>query len=115
MKGLMTGMILYNKSNNSSFSKHVVTAHNRIFPHFVSYMDGQPKIVAGDDAYSLEVIVDTPLSRHKMPNDESSCTSEMAIVFVRGKTYGPNHPHQMENEDHLVMMVAHTYKPMLLV
>ena len=29
--------------------------------------------------------------------------------------YGPNHPHQMEHEYHLVMMMAHAYTPLLLV
>ena len=37
----------------SSFRNHVVTTHKSVFRTF-SYMDGQPKIVAGDDASSLE-------------------------------------------------------------
>ena len=46
-------------------------------------MDGRPKIVAGGDASSLEGIFETPISRHKMPNDESSCTGEIVNYFVR--------------------------------
>ena len=46
-------------------------------------MDERPKIMVGDDASSLEGCVETPLSRRKMLNDESSCTSEMANYFVR--------------------------------
>ena len=75
-------MILYNKSNTSSFSNHAVNAHKSIFVIF-SYMDGQPNIVAGDDASSLEGGVETPLSRRKIPNYESSCTIVMANYFVR--------------------------------
>ena len=77
-------MILYNKSNTSSFSNHAVNAHKSIFVIF-SYMDGQPNIVAGDDASSLEGSVKTPLSRGIIPNDDSSYTIVMAIYFVRKK------------------------------
>ena len=49
----MIGMILYNKKKTYSFRKHVVTAHKISFQLF-SYIDGQPKIVADDDASSLE-------------------------------------------------------------
>ena len=31
------------------------------------------------------------------------------------KSYSPNHPHQMEHEDHLVMMMTHAYTNILLV
>ena len=75
------GMIQYNKRNASYFRNHVVTAHKRIFSHFVSYMDWRPNIVAGDDASYLEVSVDTPLSRQKIPNYESSCTSAMVFFL----------------------------------
>ena len=34
--------------------------------------------------------------------------------FCKEKSYGPNHPHQMEHEDHMVIMMAHTYTPLLL-
>ena len=46
-------------------------------------MDGRPKVVAGDDASSLDGILNTPmsLSLRKIPNDESSCTSAMNILF----------------------------------
>ena len=38
----MTGIILYNKRNTSSFSKHVVTAHTMIFHNlFLTWMGGQ--------------------------------------------------------------------------
>ena len=71
--------------------------------------------MADDDASSLQGSVETPISHQKRPNYDSSCTSEIAILFVRGKSYGPNHPHQMEHEDRLVIMMAHTYTPLLLV
>ena len=48
-------------------------------------MDGQPNIVAGYDASTIEGSVDTPLSRRKMLNNESPCTSEMASYFLRKK------------------------------
>ena len=35
--------------------------------------------------------------------------------FFKKENYGPNHSHQMEHEDHLVMMVAHAYTPLSLV
>ena len=90
--------------------------HKRVFYQFVSYMDGRPKIVAGDYASSFDGSVETPLtlSRWKMPNDESSSTSAMANYFVRKRSYGPNNPHQREHEDHLVM-TAHAYTPISLV
>ena len=44
MKGGMIGMIIYKKRNTSSFRNHVVTDHKRILSHFVSYIDGRPKI-----------------------------------------------------------------------
>ena len=79
MKEGTTGMVLYNKRNSSSFRNNFVTAHNEIFSHFVSYMDGQTKIVAGDNASSLEGSVETPLSSQKVPNNESSFTSAMTF------------------------------------
>ena len=72
-------------------------------------------MVAGDNAYYLEGSVETPLSRHKMPTYESSCTSAMANYFIRKKIYGTNHPHQMEHEDQLVMMMSHAYTTLSLV
>ena len=80
MKEWMTGMILYNNRNAYFFGNHVGTAHKRIFSLF-SYIDGWPKIMAGDDAYSLEGSVETPLARRKMSNYESSCTSAMLGFF----------------------------------
>ena len=77
-------MIHYNKRNTSSFRNHVVTAHKKN-SHFFSYIYGRPKIVAGDDASSLEGSVKTPLSRGIIPNDDSSYTIVMAIYFVRKK------------------------------
>ena len=68
----MTWIIMYNKRNTSSFRKHVVTDHKIIFSHFVSYMDGRLNIVASGDASSVEVIMKTPLSRRKIPDNESS-------------------------------------------
>ena len=70
----------------------MVTEHKRVFYHFVSYMDGRPKVVAGDDASPLDESMETPLhlSRQKMPNDESSCTSSMANYIVRKWIYGTN-------------------------
>ena len=44
-------------------------------------MDVRPKIVAGDDASSMEGSVETPISRRKMPNYESSCTSVMGLFL----------------------------------
>ena len=79
MKKGMIGIILYNKRNTFSFRSHFVTAHKSTFSHFVSYIYGQPNIVAGYDASSLEGIVYTPLSRRKMSNYESSFTSSMAF------------------------------------
>ena len=35
--------------------------------------------------------------------------------FCKKKRYGPNHPHQMYHEDHLLIMMAHAYTPLLLV
>ena len=95
----------------------MVTAHKRVFSHFISYMDGRPEVVAGDDASYLDRIVETPLplSRWKMTNYESSCTSTMAKYFVCKWSYGPNHPHQIEDEDHLLTMMAHAYTPISLV
>ena len=58
--------------------------------------------------------METPLSRRKIPNDKSFCTSAMANCFVR-KSYGHNRPHQMDHEDNLVMMMAHAYTPLSLV
>ena len=73
--------------------------------------------MAGNDASSLDVSVETPLplSRWKMTNYESSCTSTMAKYFVCKWSYGPNHPHQIEHEYHLVIMMAHAYTPLSLV
>ena len=75
-------------------------------------MDGRLKIMAGDDSSYLEGSVETPLSRHKIPNEESYCTIAMENVFVRKKMYVPNHPYQMYHEDHLTMMMAHAYTPL---
>ena len=63
-------MILYNKRNTYSFRNHVVTAHKRVFSLF--YIDGCPKVMAGDDAYSLDGSVQNPLplSHQKIPNDK---------------------------------------------
>ena len=71
--------------------------------------------MAGDDASPLEGSMDNPPSHRKMPKDEFSCTSSMANIFVRKKGYGPNHPHQMDHEDHLVIMISQAYTPLLLV
>ena len=79
MKEGTTGMVLYNKRNSSSFRNNFVTAHNEIFSHFVSYMDGRTKIVAGEYASYLKGSVENPLSRRKMPNYESSCTSTIEV------------------------------------
>ena len=67
------------------------TAHKRVFYHFFTYMYGRPKVVAGDDASSIDVSVETPLplSRRKMPNDESSCTSAMANFFCGSRLMVP--------------------------
>ena len=50
-----------------------------------------------------------------MTNDDSSSTSAMESYFVRKIIYGPNHPHRMEHENHLVMVMAHAYTTVLLV
>ena len=112
----MTGMILYNKRNTSYFRKHVVTAPNRVFYQFLLHL-WRPKVMAGDDEYPLYGSVETPLtlSGRKMPNDESSCISAMTNYFVWKRSYGPNHPHQIEDEDHLLTMMAHAYTPLSLV
>ena len=34
---------------------------------------------------------------------------------LRGESYGPNHPHQMDHEDHIVMMMTHAYKPLRVI
>ena len=86
-------MILYNKSKTSYFRNHVVASHRRIFTLF-SFMNGRSKIV---DVYYdsiLDESVETPLSRRKIPNDESSCTNAMSNYFVK-KSYVPNHPNQI--------------------
>ena len=49
-----------------------------MFSRFFSYMDGRLIIVAGYYVSSLEEIVETPLSRQNIRNDESSWTSEKA-------------------------------------
>ena len=85
MKKGMAGMILYNKRNTYSFRSHVITAYKMFVSHFVFYMDGRPKIVAHDDASSLDGSTENPLSRKKMTNYESSCTLAMAYYFLRGK------------------------------
>ena len=79
----MTEMILYNKRKVFYFRNHVVTDHKSIRSHFISYMGAQPNILGGNDASSLEGTMYTPLSRHKMPNNESSCTSIKEKYFVR--------------------------------
>ena len=73
--------------------------------------------MSGDNASSLgeSVYTPLPLSSCKMSNDESSCTSAMAAYFVRKRSYGPNHPHQRYHEDHLVIVMEHSYTPLLLV
>ena len=58
-------------------------------------MNGQPKIVTVDNASYIEVSVETPLYRHKIPNDDSYLTSAKANYFVRGESCVPNHHHQM--------------------
>ena len=70
--------------------------------------------MAGDDASYLDGSVETqlPLSRRKIYNDESSCTSAMDNYFVKKRSYGTNHPHQREHEYHLVMMMARAYMPL---
>ena len=78
-------------------------------------MDGRPNSVDSGNASSLEGIMETPPSYWKIINYESSCTSAMANYFIRRKSHGSNHPHQMEHEDHLVMIMAHTYTHLLLV
>ena len=57
-------------------------------------MYGRPKVVAGDDASSIDVSVETPLplSRRKMPNDESSCTSAMAIFSAEADLWSQSSP-----------------------
>ena len=92
-------------------------AHKRVFYHLVSYMDEWPKVVSGDDASSLDGSVENtlPLSRQKMPNDESSCTSAIDNYFVWKRSYDPNNPHQREHEDNLVTMLEHAYTPLSLV
>ena len=103
----MKGIILYNKSNTSSFSNHVVTAHKWVFYLFVSYVYVRPKAMAGDDASSIYGSVENPLqlSCRKMTNYESSCTSAMANYFVQTLSYGPNHLHQKYHEDHLAIIM----------
>ena len=73
--------------------------------------------MAGDDASSLDISAETPLPLlyWKLPNDRSSCTSEMANYFVSKRSYVPNHPHQRDQEDHLAMIMAHAYTPLLLL
>ena len=39
----------------------------------------------------------------------------MENYFVRIKGYGPNNPHHMDHEDHLVIIMSHAYTPLLLV
>ena len=58
--------------------------------------------------------METPISHHKTSNEYSSCTSVMENYFVRN-IYGPTHLHQMEYDYHLVIMMTHTYAPLLLV
>ena len=74
-------------------------------------MYGLPKVLASENAYSLDRSVDTPLplSRCKMTDDESIFTSEMADYFLWMQSYGPNNPHHKEHEYNLVMMMAHEY------
>ena len=38
------------------------SAHKSVFFKFVSYMDGKPNVVSGDDSSSLDGILDTPLT-----------------------------------------------------
>ena len=78
MKEGITDMIMHKNRNTSSFRNHVVTSHKIMFSRFFSYMDGRLNIVAGYYVSSLEEIVETPLSRQNIQNDESSWTSEMA-------------------------------------
>ena len=78
-------------------------------------MDWRPEIVAGDNDSSLGGSVETSLSHQKMPNNEYYCTSVLDNYFVREKSYGPNHPHNMDHEYHLEIMMEQTYKPLLLV
>ena len=85
MKKGMAGMILYNKRNTYYFRSHVITAYKMFVSHFVFYIDGRPKIVAHDDAPSLDGSTENPLSRKKMTTYESSCTIVMAYYFLRKK------------------------------
>ena len=73
--------------------------------------------MAGDDASCLDGSVETPLplSRWKIPNDESSFTSVMVNYFVWKRSYGTNHSYHREHEYHLLIIVAHAYTPVSLV
>ena len=92
MKKGKTGIILY-KIGTLLLSGTMLLLLTKRCSQFVSNMDGRPKVVAGDNASSLEGSLETPLSRRKIPNDDSYCTSAMANYFVRQKNYCPNHPH----------------------
>ena len=59
--------------------------------------------------------MENPLLCQKMTNYESSCTSITVNYFVKNKSYGPNHPHQMDHEYHLLMMMLHAYTSLSLV
>ena len=91
----------------------MILSHNRVFSHFFSYMDGRPKVVAGDDTSYFDGSVDTPLHllHWKIHNDESSCTSAMDNYFVRKMSYGTNHPNQRYHEEQLVMILENVYTP----
>ena len=95
----------------------MVKAQKRVFSHFVSYTYGRPKVMASYEASLLYGRVETllPLSCQKIPNNEPSCTSEMSNYFVQKRSYDPNHPHQREHEDNLVIMMAYEYTPLPLV
>ena len=59
--------------------------------------------------------MENPLLCQKMTNYESSCTSITVNYVVKKKSYGPNHPNQMDNEYYLLMMMLHAYTYLSLV
>ena len=110
----MTGMILYNKRNTSSFRNHVVTAHTIIFHTlFLTWVGNQRLWLVMMPPPLREVW--TPLYQVEKFQMISPLELVKLRFFLRKRSYGLYHPHQMEHEDHLVMMMTHAYTPLFMV
>ena len=107
-------MILYNKRNTYSSRNHVVTAHKRIFHTFFLTWVGNLRLWLVMMTPPLREVW-RPLYHIRKLEMISHLAQVQWKIILQEKSYGPNHPNQMEHEDHLVMMLSHSYTPMLMV